>query len=152
MRVRPYKTLDNKIDGAVVVFISIDEMKRSLDAARHARNYAEAVIAALRYPILVLDKRLAVVSASSAFYETFKVTSEETIGNLLYRLGNSQWGIPELRSRLDETITTGTPFDGFIVKHDFENIGSRTMSVSARPIPASDNSEVMVLMQIEEMT
>ncbi|MDT8451884.1 MAG: PAS domain-containing protein, partial [Gammaproteobacteria bacterium] len=138
--------------GTVIVFVNIDEMKKNLDAARRARNHAESVIAALRYPLLVLDKRLAVVSASNAFYETFKVTSEETIGNLLYRLGNSQWGIPELRNKLEKTIATGTPFEGFIVEHDFERIGRKTMSISGRPIPASENAEVMVLMQIEDVT
>lgn len=152
VRVRPYKTMDNRIDGSVIVFVNIDEMKKSLDAARHARNHAESVIAALRYPILVLDKRLTVVSASNAFYNAFKVTAEETIGNLLYRLGNSQWGIPELRNKLDKTIAAGTPFEGFVVEHDFERIGPRTMCLSGRLIPASDDSEVMVLMQIEDVT
>ncbi len=150
--VRPYKTMDNRIDGTVVIFVNIDEMKQNLDAARRARDYAESVIAALRYPILVLDKRLAVVSASNAFYETFKVTSEETIGNLLYRLGNSQWGIPELRNKLDKSIATGTAFEDFIVEHNFERIGPRTMSISGRSIAASESAEIMVLMQVEDIT
>ena len=152
VRVHPYKTLDNKIDGTVIVFVNIDEMKKSLDAASRSRNYAEAVIASLRYPILVLDKRLAVVSASAAFFDTFKVTSKETIGNLLYRLGNSQWGIPELRAQLDNAMATGTAFDGFIVKHDFEQIGKKTVSISGRLIPASDGSEAKVLVQFEDIT
>ena len=152
VRVHPYITFDNRIDGTVVIFVDIDEMKRSLDAASRARNYAESIIAALRYPILVLDKKLAVVSASAAFLSMFKVTNEETIGNLLYRLGNSQWGIPELRSRLDETLDSGTAFEDFIVEHDFENIGQKTMGISGRLISGSDDSAPMILMQIEEIT
>jgi two-component system CheB/CheR fusion protein len=152
VRVHPYKTTDNRIDGAVVVYVDVDDMKRSLEAASHARDYAEAIIAAVRHPMLVLDGQLSVISASAAFYDTFQVTSKDTVGNLLYRLGNGQWGIPELRHRLDTTVRTGEAFDDFIVEHDFENIGRKTMSVSGRVIPAIADRETMVLMQIEDLT
>lgn len=151
VRVHPYKTLDNKIDGAVVAYVNVDEIKKGYEAATRARNYAESIIAALRYPILILDSRLSVISASNAFLDTFKVSSEETIGNLLYRLGNGQWGIPELRAKLDHTIKTGTLFDNFVVMHEFENIGKKTMSISGRLIEASEAMGAMVLMQIEDV-
>lgn len=152
VRVHPYKTLDNKIDGVVVVYVSIDDLKRGFDEADRSRNYAEAIISSMRYPMLVLDEKLAVVSASSAFYDTFKATKEATIGNLLYRLGNSQWGIPELRSKLEHAIATGKGFENFVVEHDFEKIGNKKMSVSGRLIPSSDERKALVLMQIEDVT
>jgi len=152
IRVLPYKTLDNKIDGTVVIYVNIDDMKKSLDEARRARDYAQAVIAAVRHPMLVLDEKLSVVSASTTFLQTFKVTAEETVGNLLYRLGNGQWGIPELRARLDETIRTGSDFDDYTVEHEFEKIGQKIMRISGRLIPASSDTGTMVLMQIEDIT
>lgn len=152
VKVHPYKTLDKKIDGVVIVYINVDEMKKSFDEASHARNYAEAVISSLRYPLLVLDKSLSVISASKAFYDVFKVTSEDTIGNLLYRLGNRQWGIPELRASLLKTVKTGKSFDNLIVTHEFEKIGMRTMNISGRIIPQYNESNAMVLMQIEDIT
>ena len=152
VRVHPYKTLDNKIDGVVVVYVNIDGMKRNLDEARRARDYAEAIIAAIRHPLLVLDKRLTVVSASTAFFNVFKVTKEETVGNLLYRLGNGQWGIPELRAKLDKTIETGDQFNDFVVEHEFDDIGKRTMVINGSLIPARKQMDAMVLMQIEDIT
>ena len=152
VRIQAYKTLDNKIDGVVIVYIEIDEMKKSLDAATHAQNYAEAIISAVRHPMLILDDKLAVVSASHSFFHAFKVTGEETIGNLLYRLGNGQWGIPELRTKLKQVIQAGAQFDGYTISHDFEQIGHRIVSISGRSIPGNHASGRLVLMQIEDIT
>lgn len=152
IRIYPYRTMENKIDGAVLVYINIDEMKRGLETAQRARDYAESIIAALRFPILVLDRRLSIVSASAAFYDLFRVSHEDTVGNLIYRIGNGQWGIPQLRSQLEQTIHSGLAFEDYIVEHRFEHIGMRTVRISGSPIPSTQEMEGMVLMQIEEVT
>ena len=152
VEIRPYKTLDNKISGTLIAFIDINEMKKSLDIAQQARYFSEAIVAAISYPLLVLDEDLRVVSASKIFYSTFKVSEKGTVGNLLYRLGNGQWGIPQLREKLEETITQHSDFDGFEVEHTFEHIGERCMKVSGRFLADGMNLEPMVLMQIEDTT
>lgn len=149
---RPYKTHDNKISGALVAFIDINEIKQNLELAEKARHYAESIVAAISYPMLVLDKDLRVFSASEIFYSTFKVNEKETVDNLLYRLGNGQWGIPQLRQKLDDVISHKTGFDNFIVEHEFEHIGKRKMKVSGRFIAEGINIEPMILMQIEDIT
>ena len=152
VRVRPYKTLDNRIDGAVVAFIDIDQIKLSYETAKDARDYAEAVVAAVKHPLLVLDEDLRVISASAAYNEKFHVSPKETLGNLLYHLGNGQWAIPKLRAQLEETLRKDTAFDHFIIEHDFEGVGHKTVCVSGRRIPPGINRQPLVLMQIEEVT
>ncbi|MES2356434.1 MAG: chemotaxis protein CheB [Pseudomonadota bacterium] len=149
MRVRPYKTADNKIDGAVIAFIDIDEIKRGYEIAKDSRDFAEAVVAAVKNPLLVLDKDLRVSAASAAYLHTFQTTEKEIIGNLLYRLGNGQWGIPELRSHLENTVVNGASFDNFTIEHEFERIGKRIVIISGRHIPAGISRPALVLMQIE---
>jgi len=39
-----------------------------------------------------------VVTVSRSFYDFFKVNPEETVGQLIYDLGNKQWDIPKLRN------------------------------------------------------
>jgi len=151
VRIRPYQTLDNQITGATIVFIDIDLMKKSLEAASVARDYAESVVAAMRHPILVLDKDLRVVSASAAYLQTFQVSTHDTLGNLLYRLGNGQWGIPQLRSKLEDVIAKDVAFDNFLITHQFEKIGKRTVAVSGRRIPSGPATPPLVLMQIEDV-
>ena len=68
-----------------------------------SQEYAESIINTLREPLIVLDHDLRVVSVSRSFYEVFKVNPKETVGQLIYDLGNKQWDIPKLRELL-ETI------------------------------------------------
>ncbi len=150
VRVRPYKTRENRIDGAVIAFVDVNELKQSLEETRLARDYAEAIVSAVRHPMLVLDKDLRVVSASTSYLDTFEVTEEETLENLVYRLGNGQWAIPGLRERLRGVINDDREFDGLEVTHDFEHIGTRSFKVSGRRIRASQSEGPIVLMQIED--
>jgi len=148
VRIRPYKTTDNKIDGAVITYIDVNELKTSLEIAKNAQEYAEAIISVMRHPLLVLDKDLRVLSVSQAYLDSFKVSSKETIGNLLYRLGNGQWAIPKLRTELEKAVTSGKAFNHFEVEHDFERIGHQKVRISGRQIPVKP---ALVLMQIEQV-
>ena len=116
------------------------------------RTYAESIVATVREPLLVLDADLKVVSANRSFYQTFKVSPEEAQGQLLYDLGNRQWGIPKLRELLEEVLPKNTSFNDFEVEHDFETIGRRIMLLNARRIYREANKTQMILLAIEDIT
>ena len=110
------------------------ELKRVERAAEKAREYAESIVATVREPLVVLDTDLRVVSVNRSFFQTFKVTPEQTEGQLLYDLGNRQWDIPKLRDLLEEILPENTSVEDFEVEHYFEDIGQRTMLLNARRI------------------
>ncbi len=58
-RVRPYQTIDNKIEGAIISFVDIDLLKPSAERTRQRRKFADALSNTIRQPVLVLDKHLA---------------------------------------------------------------------------------------------
>jgi len=97
LRVRPYLTVDNKVDGAVLVLVDINDLKRNERAATEARDYAEAIIRTARDPLIILNSELRVHTANDAFYRTFQIQAEQSVGRLIYELGNQQWQIPKLR-------------------------------------------------------
>ena len=66
-------------------------------------EYFKDIVGTIREPLLVLDSDLRVLAANRSFYKFFKVKQKETIGQLIYDLGNRQWDIPGLRLLL-ETI------------------------------------------------
>ena len=152
LRVRPYMTLDNKVDGAVLVLVDIDAIKRSEQAAAAARNYAENTVEAVREPLLVLDDQLRVESANQAFYRTFRVTPAETVGMRLYDLGNCRWDIPRLRELLEEMQSKNTSIEKFQVERDFEQMGRRTMLLHARRINDPQQKTNRILLAIEDIT
>jgi len=150
--IRPYRTVDDRIAGAVITFQEIDALKRALDASEEARQYAEALIEIVREPLVVLDADLRVQRATTAFYETFLVSREETEGRLLYDLGNGQWNVPRLRELLGSTLYRSEPFHDFELEHDFPHIGRRTMRLNARLILRRDPQQPTLLLAIEDVT
>ncbi|MGA2027182.1 MAG: PAS domain-containing protein, partial [Syntrophobacteraceae bacterium] len=106
-------------------------MKRTTSKSR---EYAESIINTVREPLIALDQDLRVVSVSRSFYEVFKVNPEQTVGQLIYDLGNKQWDIPKLRELLETILPQKTTFDDYEVEHDFTTIGRRIMLLNARQI------------------
>ena len=64
-------------------------------------SLTEAIVETITQPLLVLDGELRVEGANRAFLQLFGVEPAETLGCLVYDLGNGQWNIAGLR-RLEE--------------------------------------------------
>jgi PAS domain S-box-containing protein len=121
-------------------------------AADEVSEYAESVINTVREPLIVLDHDLRIVTASRSFYNFFKVKPEETVGQLIYNLGNKQWDIPKLRELLESILPEKTTFESYEVEHDFATIGKRTMLLNARQIKRIFGKERIILLAIEDIT
>src|SRR5579864_5316518 len=115
-------------------------------------EYAESIINTVREPLIALDQDLRVVSVSRSFYKVFKARPEETIGQLIYDLGNKQWDIPKLRELLETILPQKTTFDNYEVEHDFATIGRRIMLLNARQIQRASEKERIILLAIEDIT
>jgi two-component system CheB/CheR fusion protein len=150
LRIRPYRTLDNRIDGAVMVLVEIDALKRSADLLREARDYAEAIVQTVRESLVVLNSDLRVVTANQRFYTTFQVTPSETENIRIFDLGNGQWDIPKLRSLLEDLLPRNTQIEDFQVEHEFEHIGLKNMQLNACRM-ALNNGEQLILLAIEDV-
>ena len=131
-RTLPYRSTEDRIEGAVVTFVEITARKRAEEEVRQAKEYAERIIDTLHEPLLVLTPDLRVRSANPAFYEHFQVAEGETEGRLVYNLGNGQWDIPELRRLLEDVLPRNHTFDDYEVTHEFEHLGRRVMLLNAR--------------------
>ena len=115
-------------------------------------DYAESIINTIREALIVLDQDLRVVTVSRSFYDFFKVKPEETVGQLIYDLGNKQWDIPKLRELLETILPQKTTFDDYEVEHDFATIGRRIMLLNARQIKQARGKERIILLAIEDIT
>ena len=149
--IRPYRTTENRIDGVVLVLMDIDGLKRGAVALEESRNYAEAIVETVPLPLIVLDAELRVNSANQSFYQTFQVAPPETQKTLLFDLGNGQWNLPDLRSRLENVFVNNTLLQNFQITHSFDQIGQKTMLLNACKILHLDDTE-MLLLAIEDIT
>ena len=129
--------------------MDLDELYRLL---RLAHVQAQGVADTVRDPLLVLDSNLCVLSANPAFYRTFAVDRDETIGQPVYKLGSGQWNIEELRYLLEDVIPKSASVIDFEVCAEFPDIGPRTMLVSAQRLSRPDNQSRVLLLTIVDAT
>ena len=119
--------------------------------------YIKTIVDIVREPILILGKDMRVMAANEPFYQMFQVKPSETETKILYKLGNGQWDIPELRNLLEDILPRNTFFKGFEVEHDFPNIGRKVMILNARQIFCKEDTELgpcppIILLAIEDVT
>ena len=125
--------------------IKKSEPKESKEMALH---YMKTLVDVAREPFLILGADLKVLSANPIFYKSFKVTAKETEGTLLYKLGNEQWNIPELKKLLEEILPKDKVVKDYEVTHVFETIGQKTMLLNAGQI----DSVQLIILAIEDIT
>ncbi len=152
LRVRPYLTLDNRVDGAVLVLHDVDALKNSERAIAAARDYADNLIETVREPLLVLDKGLRVERANRAYFQTFRAEPGATLGKVFYELGRGQWDIPQLRELLTQVVPRGTTIEDLEVSRSFETIGERSFRINARRVFDAARDSELILLAIEDVT
>jgi two-component system CheB/CheR fusion protein len=125
--------------------------ERESAASEYARLYAEAIIRTSRTCLLVLDMDHRVLSANAAFYSTFLIDQEATVGRRLYDLDDGGWDIPDLRSLLDEVVAGRKEIRDYDLDHAFERIGWRSLRLNADMMTRNGRPD-LILVSIEDVT
>ena len=152
LRIRPYRTTDNRINGVVVTLLDIDALKHSLADSERARLLAESIVATVREPLLVLDGQLHVQMANRSFYDLFRVKPEDTEGRFIYKLGNGQWDIPELRELLEKILPAHTTLENFPFEAKFPGVGKKTLLLNARRLATAESHADWILLAMLDAT
>lgn len=142
-------------NGSRRILLAIEDVTARSDAAtalERERMLSTGIVDTIREPLLVLDERLAVVTASRAFYSTFDVTEKATIGRRLDDLGNGQWDIPDLLDLLTQVIPKNTSVEDYEVTHNFPHVGERTILLNARKVHRDGNHTYMLLLAMQDST
>jgi chemotaxis protein methyltransferase CheR len=127
-------------------------MTTQIPGIEDAQTLAQAIVNTIHEPLLVLDSSFVVLAASRSFYEIFRVDPQQTLGCLLYDLGDGQWNIPALRVLLETIIPEHTAMDGFEVEHDFPGLGQRTMLLNARMVVYETSPNSTILLAFTDIT
>ena len=150
MTIRPYKTVDSRIDGALVTMEDINDLKLGMLRVKEARDYAEAIVETVREPLVVLSKDLRVVTANGAYYKNFATTRELTENKYFPELQDGIWNTPELRRQLEAVLGENDVFSDREVDYEAPAVGRRSMLLNARRV-AREGSE-LILLAIEDIT
>ena len=119
-------------------------------ALEDARRFSMEIIDTVQYPLLVLDAELRIILANRAFHRTFRIDPAETKGEILYKLGNNDWDIPQLRDLPGEIFEQKGVLKNFELEHKFSTIGVRILLLTARRV--SVERKRIFLLSIEDIT
>jgi two-component system CheB/CheR fusion protein len=155
LRILPYRTAKNTIEGLVLTFLDISQQKEAtaaVSAARDARELADSMMQTMREPLLVLDETLRVKIANRAFYQTFGYTPESVDQHLLFELDDGQWINPPLRQLLEKVLPANESFHDFLMVHNFPRLGERTFLLNARRLIREKGETALILLAMEDIT
>ena len=153
MRIQPYRTLDNVIEGAVLTFVDISAVKNAREALREVLiKTTLAVVDIVDVPLILLDNDMRVVSANSAFLSTFQLSLENTIGQSFYDLSSRQWDIPSLRRLLESVQSQPGAVNDYELRHNFNGIGWRTLRINIRSIFSEASQFEFILLIVKDIS
>jgi two-component system CheB/CheR fusion protein len=106
LRVRPYKGVDNRLDGAVLAVIDIDAAKRYDAAAETAREHIRTLVDTVAQPVVVLDDDGRVRAANRRFQKLAGATETDLHGRRLADAGGT-WASAPWLSLIEAARTNG---------------------------------------------
>ena len=117
-----------------------------------ARNYAEAIIATLREPLIVLDSELRIEKANDTFLKKFNLSEREVIGRKIYEIGNELFNDDKLRLLLEKTLPKKIQLNDYEVIINLPSFGNRIMILNAWKILNEKNDEKVIILAFEDIT
>ncbi len=111
VRIQPYRTLENMIDGVVLTFTDISDRVKAETALHASGALAEAIVNTVREPLVVLDGSFHVVSASPAFVRLVGGRRVGLIGWSLFTVAGGAWDQPGLRRALEYVLPNDQAFE-----------------------------------------
>jgi len=145
MRLRPYRTEDDRIDGLVVVLFEIDRLKRSLQEVERARNFSNTIVEAVREPLLVLNEGRQVLNANQAFLQTFRTARAEIENRSVFALEPGAFRSAAFKKMLEEALTGRRRTHEFEIEFKPGGMKPIIMSIDARQFNLHENGTIVLL-------
>jgi two-component system CheB/CheR fusion protein len=145
LRIRPYKNVDNKIDGAVLTLYDVDVLKRSEQRVRLAKEYTDALMSVIDQPVLVLDSAFRIQAASERFARVLGSTGSAIVGKRFNELDGA-WNLSALHDTIQTWSNRGAGFERVSIEMDGGNGPHGIMWVTGRWLPWHESPDTQVLL------
>jgi two-component system CheB/CheR fusion protein len=148
LRVRPYRTADNKIEGLVVLLLDIDQLRSSQKHLLDAHHFASTVVEGVPVPIVVAKNDCTISTANTAFRTLSRMASKELTGRSLPDLMQHLWGFTGLRETFDAMLAD--PEKRLEFEHQSTTADARVLVIRGQVL-RTDGDRVLLLM-LEDIT
>jgi two-component system, chemotaxis family, CheB/CheR fusion protein len=120
LTIRPYKNVDNRIDGAVLALFNSDDVRKHEVEAQAVRELADGLLTVAPQPQVILEEEHKVMQANAAFSRLLHVDGADVRGKSIFELAGGIWNTPEIRLILENA-----------------SVGSSATQEVALPLPAN---------------
>jgi two-component system CheB/CheR fusion protein len=152
IQIKPYRTTENKIEGAVIALLDVDSLKRRLNTSEVALKYALSVADAVQLPLVVLDNQLRLKSANLSFYDYFQASSQPMNIKFFDFLGIPNEQSLGLHAALEQSFVSEKESKKFEIDHQFPKIGYRALLISAKKIQLLESQSEAILVALLDIT
>jgi len=148
LRIRPYKNLENHIDGAVLALVDVSMPKRHAAQVRDGRMCQSALLELLDEPVALLDRALHVRAVSRGWQRAFGRSGQEPLDRPFFELAGGRFDVPELRALLDATLASTSADGERSVKASAA--GGAALLVTALRLGTTDSEAPAILLQVHQ--
>jgi len=150
MRLRPYKTAENKIEGVVVTLVEIDQLKRTIAALESSRDFERAVFETTREPLVALDGDLRIRAANRSFYQLFGLEREVPERRMLLEATREQRTFEQLKQVLTELLPNSRSLTDHRLDIQLPTGRSGTFLLNARQI-VGEQAYPLILLSLQQV-
>ena len=150
LRVRPYKSVENRIDGAVVVLLDIDALRKQEQRSLQAQDLAAAILDGFEGPLLVVDAELRLVAVNQPGAQKLGFSAAEAVGKLLPEIAGRHWDIDPLRALVAKAKPGDGPLEPLEVVGKSSRFGRKRMLLTVRKIDGRPERPPLTLLTVEE--
>src|SRR5262249_29201981 len=134
-----------------VVLVDIDQLRRSQQELREARDFSRLVVESIPLPLVVLDLEFRIRTSNGAFSELLGIPAADLEKKPLPDLAQTHWGLDEpLRSQLAELRNVKNAGSHFEFVHQTQN--GRPRSLSFVGCVLQPDGESFLLVTIEDIS
>jgi two-component system CheB/CheR fusion protein len=130
LRIMPYRTTDNFINGAVLTFTKITPLKSLETKLSTLLSYVQTVVNGLKTAAVILDYDQKVLVVNKSFLKLFHLKENEVKEQFLMSIVVNRWHADKLK----QLITRAHKDEQFYFEHNFPEIGVLGLTINVQHI------------------
>jgi two-component system CheB/CheR fusion protein len=151
LRIVPYRTTANMIDGLVISFVDLGRLKKAEQTVA-ATQLTTAIVNTVHQPLLVLDGKFNILTANASFNQLFNGKNENLTGQSLFAITEGAWNCEPLRKHLTEILANSSAFEAYCLDARFPEIGGKNLMIDGGILKQSPGNPTLILLTISDVT
>jgi two-component system CheB/CheR fusion protein len=145
MRILPYRTVENNVNGVVLTFLDITHLKVLETSLQATQTYAEQVLTLVGQPIAVMSPDLTIRAASREFCKALSITRDGIEGKNLSSLPGGRENAAALQAALGQALKNPRSNRGQPVELKVQGARQHRFLLNVRQLRVGNQSELILL-------